>query len=179
MTKTLYLLRHAKSSWTDASLSDAARPLNQRGRKAGKRIGKELARRGWLPDLVLCSSAMRARETFARLAKGVEKISPGTVPPVTYEDDLYLASSDTLIERVRMLDGALASALILGHNTGLQDFALALPRPSGAAYARVEQKFPTGALAVISFETDHWRDIAPGSGALQAVIYPKDLTAKG
>jgi phosphohistidine phosphatase len=174
MAKTLYLLRHAKSSWADAGLEDAARPLAKRGRKAGRRMGRELARRGWLPDLVLCSTAMRTRETFARLSKGIEAAEPGATPEVVFEDGLYLAGAAALLARARTLDDAIRSVLFIGHNPGLQDFALALA-PKGEGRARIEAKFPTSALAVIRFEGEGWASLARGAGHLEAALYPRDL----
>lgn len=174
MGKTLYLLRHAKSSWADAHLEDAARPLTKRGRKAGGRIGAELARRGWIPDLVLCSPATRTRETFARLSKGMEKARPGSTPEVTFDDGLYLAGVARLLGRLRTLDDALGSVLMLGHNPGLQELALSLAADC-AERRKIAAKFPTCALAVIAFDAVSWSALAPGGGCLAAALYPRDL----
>ncbi len=174
MDRTLYLLRHAKSSWGDAGIEDAARPLARRGRKAGRRMGRELARRGWLPDLVLCSTAMRTRETFDRLSKGIEAAEPGATPEVAYEEGLYLAGAARLLARARSLDDAVRSVLFIGHNPGLQDFALALAS-KGEGRKKIEAKFPTAALAVIRFEGGSWKALAPGKGRIKAALYPRDL----
>ncbi|MDH3239265.1 MAG: histidine phosphatase family protein [Alphaproteobacteria bacterium] len=175
MTKTLYLLRHAKSAWSKPHLADAERPLTARGRKAGTRMGKAIARRGWVPELVLCSTTARTRETFKHLAKGLEKVMPGATPPVAFEDGLYLADADALLARSRAVGDPLASALILGHNTCLQDFALALPAGGGPLVDKIAAKFPTAALAVIRFDIESWRDLVPGGGCLTDVLYPRDL----
>jgi phosphohistidine phosphatase len=175
MTKILYLLRHGKSDWGKGDIPDAERPLTRRGRKAGTRIGKELARRGWIPDLVLCSTATRTRQTFDRLAKGLEKTAPGSTPTVAFEDVLYLAEPDTLLARVREVEDAVTSTLILGHNFGLQDFALGLPAGGGPLVDKIAAKFPTAALAVIRFEATRWRDLVPGTGRLEDVLYPREL----
>jgi phosphohistidine phosphatase len=175
MTKTLYLLRHGKSGFAKGSQTDADRTLTGRGRKAGKRMGKELARRGWIPDLVLCSSATRTRQTYDRFAKGLEKIRPGAMPAVVFEDTLYLAGIDTLLARVRAVADEVTSAMIIGHNFGLQDFALELPANGGPLMDKIAAKFPTCALAVIRFEIDRWNALLPGKGRLEEVLYPRDL----
>lgn len=174
MAKTLYLLRHGKSSWGDSSLADIDRPLNKRGRKAAKRMGKELARRGWLPELVLCSTATRTRETYQRFSKGMENSAPGTAPEAALDERLYLAAVGTLLDRAQALDDRFASALMLGHNAGLQEFAVALSA-GGEIRDKIAAKFPTCALAVIGFDSDHWRDLAWGEGRLEAALYPREL----
>src|SRR6476661_6101124 len=106
---TLYLLRHAKSSWADPTLPDHERPLAPRGRRDAKRIATHLARLGIEPELVLCSSAQRTRETLELLRPAL-----GATPTVRLEAKLYAASAETLLERIRALPEAIASAMLIG-----------------------------------------------------------------
>ena len=107
--------------------------------------------------------------------KGLEKQAPGSTPDVVFEDALYLAGADALLARARALDDALASALVLGHNTGLQDLALSLPLGGGPHYQKIEAKFPTCALAVFAFDIQSWRDLTAGIGRLEHAVYPREL----
>ena len=150
--KRLYLLRHAKSSWDDASLDDHDRPLSGRGRRAADAIGRHLREHDIVPDLVLCSSAARTRETLARI--GLD----GTI-----ERELYGASAYALLARVRALPPAAGSVLLIGHNPGIHDLAFALT-------GQPDEKYPTGALATI--ELDDW---AARSGRLIAFVRPREL----
>jgi phosphohistidine phosphatase len=155
---TLHLLRHAKSSWDDPSLADHDRPLAGRGRRDGKRIAEHMRRSGIEPELVLCSTAARTRETLALVEPALGS------PTVELEDDLYGASSDELLARVRRLPAGVESALVIGHNPGLHELALALA--PGAPFG----KFPTGALASFAF-AEGW----DGPATLAAYVVPKEL----
>jgi phosphohistidine phosphatase len=126
---TVYLLRHAKSDWSDQTLPDHARPLAPRGRRDAKRIAKHLRRRGIAPMLVLCSSAERTRETL-------ELVRPALGgAPVQIEDGLYAAANEELLERLRVLPEQSASVPVIGHNPGLQELALVLATPVEPAAA--------------------------------------------
>jgi phosphohistidine phosphatase len=164
---TLFLLRHAKSSWDDPTLLDRERPLARRGRRDAKRIAKHLVRLGLEPDVVLCSSAVRARETLELLrpALGTSK--------VLLEDGLYGASSDELLARIRHVPDAVASVMLIGHNPGLQELALVLAS-SGEELRRLETKFPTCALGTLAVGTS-WSRLAPADAILTAYIVPKQL----
>ena len=164
---TLLLLRHAKSSWVDPTLPDHDRPLASRGRRDAKRIAKHLAGLEFEPELVLCSSAVRTRETLelVRPALGNSK--------VLFEDGLYGASSDELLARIRVVPDAVGSVMLIGHNPGLEQLALLLAS-SGDELRRLETKFPTAALATLAVETT-WSRLAPGDAILTAYIVPKQL----
>lgn len=150
--KRLYLLRHAKSSWDDESLPDHDRPLSGRGRRAADAIGRHLRDEGIAPELVLCSSAARTRETLARIGLDGE-----------IERALYGAGASELLARLRELPPSVESVLMIGHNPGMHDLALALTgEPS--------DKYPTGALATI--ELDDW---TARSGRLIAFVRPREL----
>jgi phosphohistidine phosphatase len=167
--RTLYLLRHAKSSWADPTLPDFERPLAPRGRRAAKRIARHLRRTGIQPELVLCSPAARARETL-------ELIEPalGDSSTVELDDELYAASGDALLQRIRAVDDAVALVMLIGHNPGLQELALLLAS-GGDELQRIEAKFPTAALATLTFATSAWSRLTPAGGALAAYVVPKQL----
>lgn len=169
--KTLSLLRHAKSSWDDTSLDDFDRPLAPRGRKSAPRTGALIAARGLVPNLVICSGAARTRET---LSLAMEGWSP--TPDIVHEDALYHATVPTLLARLRALPDTKAHAMIVGHNPGLHSFALQMVGAGGrAALHDLAHGFPSGALAVITFDKPRWRDIGPGDGALTLFVSPKQL----
>jgi phosphohistidine phosphatase len=117
--RRLYLLRHAKSSWDDPALPDSERPLAPRGRRDAKRIGKHLGRLGITPALVLCSSAVRTQETLDLIRPALAEAA------VQIEEQLYGASSETMLERIRDVPDEVGSLLLIGHNPGLHDLALA------------------------------------------------------
>jgi phosphohistidine phosphatase len=121
MRHRLLLLRHAKSSWDDPSLTDRDRPLSKRGRAAARRMGEHLRASGGRIDLVLCSSALRTRETLERLALGVAD--------VRVEDRLYGAGPDELLDRLRDVAGDPGAVLVIGHDPGMHELAAALAGP--------------------------------------------------
>ena len=173
--KTILLLRHAKSAWNTAGLSDHERPLNRRGERAAKAVADHLAQHGPRPDLILCSTATRARQTLAPLVKRL-----GTpAPPLSLEDDLYLASEDGLLVRLQALADDVATVLLVGHNDGIWQLAEALAgRGAAALLASLREKYPTGTLAVLHVPDGTWRDLAAGSGELLAFVRPRDLTKR-
>jgi phosphohistidine phosphatase len=167
--KLLYLLRHAKSSWDDASLPDHERPLAPRGKKAAKAMAGHLRRERVRPALVLCSPAVRTRETFARITKAI-----GEDVPVEFDEALYGASSGELLERLRAVPAAVHSVFLIGHNPAMQELALGLAG-RGAERARLEEKFPTGALATLELDVESWAEVDPGGGELVAFVVPREL----
>jgi phosphohistidine phosphatase len=160
--KHLYLLRHAKSSWTDHGLSDHDRPLAPRGRKAAALIGEYLRHEEITIDLVLCSSARRARETLELV---------GAEGRIEVEPELYAASAEELLDRLRQLPEDIESVLLVGHNPSIQDLAAGL---AGGAGGLAEQKYPTGALAELTF-TGRWADLRPQRANLTAFVRPREL----
>ena len=169
MTHTFYLLRHAKSSWADPALADEERPLAPRGRRDAKRVSEHLERLGIAPALVLCSSARRAVQTLELLQSAL-----GPVTPVLIEPELYGATAEELLGRLRAVPDDVASVLLIGHNPGLQDLALLLAS-AGAELSRVEAKFPTSALATFSLPKAAWRQLSQGEAVLDAFVVPKQL----
>jgi phosphohistidine phosphatase len=163
--RRLYLLRHAKSSWDDPALADRDRPLAQRGRKASKLIAAHLRDEGVAPDLVLCSPAKRTRQTLKRTG-----LDAGDV---RFDDELYAASAGELLAVVNGIDDDVDSAMVIGHNPGVQDLALQLAG-SGPEISAMRTKFPTAALATLAF-SGSWRGLAPGGAELVAFVKPKQL----
>jgi len=162
--KQLHLLRHAKSSWDEPGLSDHERPLAARGRKACKKLAKHLRRDGIRPELVLCSSSRRTRETLELIRPALEDAA------IEIEDGLYAAGSDRLLGRLRALPETAGAVLLIGHNPGLQDLALALA--PGAT--RLEEGFPTGALASFALD-DTWARLGEVRAELVAYVVPREL----
>ena len=166
--KRLFLLRHAKSSWDDAELVDHDRPLAPRGRRAARLIAEHLGREGVAPALVLCSSARRTRETLERVAPAL-----GDGISVKIERDLYAASEQRLLERLRAVEDGVESLMLIGHNPGVEQLALSLAG-SGQKLAGLRRKYPTGALATLEF-SGRWGDLRTGSAELMGFITPKQL----
>jgi phosphohistidine phosphatase len=168
---TLSLLRHAKSSWDDPALEDFDRPLAKRGLTAAPRMGAYMAAEGLIPDLVLCSPAVRARQTLDLV---LSHLSVGAT--VIYEEAFYLASPSVLLARIRKIDAPVGHALIVGHDPGIQGLALELASTGRAeALKALGAKFPTAALAVIRFTAGDWAKVARGKGRLELFITPKSL----
>ena len=169
--KRLLLLRHAKSCWDDPELSDFERPLAPRGEAATPRIAAYMARKLPVPELALCSAAKRTRQTWTLLAATLP--APCPMKPMR---SLYLAPPSRLLTTIRRTADGVGCLLLIGHNPGLHSLALQLAGSGKTkALARLAAKFPTAALAQLDFETDHWRDIAPGNGRLVRLVRPKDL----
>jgi phosphohistidine phosphatase len=167
--RRVYLLRHAKSSWKDRSLADRDRPLAQRGKRAAKAMAGHIEAEGIRPDLVLCSTARRSRETLERVETAF-----GDRVEVRFEDALYGAGEDELLAILRALPPEVASVMIVGHNPGLEDLALALAS-AGAERARIEEKYPTAALVTIDLPADDWSATERGDGEVVAYVRPRDL----
>ena len=168
---TLSLLRHAKSSWDDGSLADFDRPLAKRGETAAPRMGAYMAEQGLAPELILCSPAVRARQTLdlvlPRLAVG---------PTVVYEDNFYLAAPSLLLARLRKIEGKIHHVMIVGHDPGMQGLAVALAGGGDADMLQaLATKFPTAGLAVIRFKVRSWSKVGHGSGRLELFMTPKLL----
>ena len=166
--KHLYLLRHAKSSWKDTGLPDHDRPLAGRGRRAAKAIARHLRDHGIEPELVLCSTARRARETLERIEPALGS------PAVLVERDLYAANAPALLERLRSVPDTVESVMLIGHNPGLQDLGLDLARPSPTA-RELATKYPTAALATLAFGASNWHQIDHETAELVALVRPRDL----
>jgi phosphohistidine phosphatase len=168
---TLCLLRHAKSSWEDPSVQDFDRPLASRGEQAAPRMGAYMAEHGIAPTLILCSTAVRARQTLALVLPKLPE-----EPTVEFEDGLYLASPSTLLARLRKVRAPAASVMLVGHDPGMHALAVELCGRGEAAHLhRLASKFPTAALAIISFKASQWSQIKPKAGCLEEFMTPRLL----
>ena len=167
--KTLTLLRHAKSSWDDPVARDFDRPLNPRGRRAARTIGREMRTQGLAFDAVVASPAVRVIETI----DDVGQAYGGPLEP-RYDQRIYLASTSSLMDIVHELDDAADRVLIVGHNPGLEQLALMLTR-DGELRAALAVKYPTATVAVISLPVERWTEVEQGIGTLDRFIRPRDL----
>lgn len=168
----LLIVRHAKSAWPD--LPDHERPLAKRGRRQAPLVGAWLRSRDYHPDLVLCSTARRARETWQLMAGEL-----GSSPRVTNDGRIYAAAAATLLDLVRRTPQTVRTLLVVGHDPGVADLtrALAGDRASDSgrrAMARVWPKFPTGAVAVLDV-SGGWSDLDAGAAGLIDFVVPRDL----
>lgn len=148
MPKTLILLRHAKSSWT-VDAPDKERPLSSRGRRDGTAAGRTLAARNLHPDLVLCSSAVRTQQTLERVLQGGAKLGR-----LSYSEALYQADGQQVIDIIKATAESVRSLLVLGHNPSMEDATRRLAEHRGTPdlWQRMDEKFPTSAFAVLSFD---------------------------
>lgn len=169
---TLSLLRHGKSSWDDPDLGDHDRPLAERGRAAARIVGDYMAEHGLVPELVLCSTAVRTRETLEILLSRLGPNAPETV----IEAALYLAPATVMLGVIRETARTARHLLVVGHNPGMHALALDL---TGSGLRReiasMAVKFPTCALAVLTFEADDWTEIRPAAGRLMLFVAPPTL----
>jgi phosphohistidine phosphatase len=171
MRRRLLLVRHAKSSWDDPSLADHDRPLAPRGVKALLPLRDHLTRAGHRPQIVLCSSSRRTRDTLRGVRAAVPKGAQ-----VQVDDDLYGATAKALLRRLRSLDDGIGCALLVGHNPGLQELAdqLAGAGDAGDAGMRTQlsAKFPTAAAVTLSFDTS-WGDLRAGGARVDDLFMPR------
>lgn len=167
--KTLTLLRHAKSAWDDPVARDFDRPLNQRGRRAARTVGREMRAQGLVFDEVVASPAVRVMETLADLADGY-----GRSLEARFDQRIYLATKETLLDIVHEAEEGAQRLLIVGHNPGLEMLAMLLTS-GGGLRAELAIKYPTATVAEISLPVARWRDVGEGSGTLARFIRPRDL----
>ena len=171
MRRTLYLLRHAKSSWDDPTIPDRDRPLAPRGCRDCELVAEHLRRHEITPWLVLCSSSTRTRQTL-------EGVSAGFSYPVEalIEHGLYGATAAELLDRLRLVGGSVGSVMLIGHQPAIQELALSLVRTEQDRDA-LSDKFPTGGLATLELACT-WTGIGPGSATLSAFVKPRELRAR-
>jgi len=168
MTKRLILTRHAKSSWDDPTMSDHDRPLNDRGKAAAADLGEWLSSRGYIPEEVLCSDALRTRKTWSGIAPAL----PGT-PILTLKPALYHAGPDVMLAVLK--HASADTVMMIGHNPGIAEFAekIVAQAPLNPEFRR----YPTGATLVASFEIDTWTEIDWHMGAVRDFIVPSEIGA--
>lgn len=165
---TLVLVRHAKSSW-DLDVDDAERPLSSRGRRDAVAVGGYLLERQLVPDLVLCSPAVRTRQTWDRAVEG-----GATAGDVRYEYRVYHAWVPELVALVREVPETVRTLLVMGHAPGIPDLMehLAVRRPDSKWWDQAEAKFATSGCAVIALPGP-WREISRGQGELVSFHVPR------
>ena len=163
-TKTLFLLRHAKSSWDDPDLPDDKRPLNARGKKAASRMGRYVREKQWEIDLVFCSTAVRAMKTAERFLAEMKH-----APTISYVDELYLASPNDMLELLRQVSDDHQRVMLIGHNPGFEEFVAVVTGKS--------LHFPTAGLATIELELERWDQCDwPLRGKLVRFDRPKEIS---
>jgi phosphohistidine phosphatase len=166
----LFLLRHAKSPPAVPGQKDFDRPLAARGRAAAPAVGRHMADKGYLPDLVLCSPSARTRETL----DGVRPFLSERLV-VDYVRDLYEASLGAMLKAIAAHADAAERLLVVGHNPSIHRLASTLPGEGDPALlANLSGRFPTASLAVIEF-SGAWADLGPGDGRLVSFVTPADL----
>jgi phosphohistidine phosphatase len=173
--KRLILLRHAKAVPAAPDLEDADRRLADRGRTDAIRIGQFLKEESWVPELALCSTALRTRETLELIVPQL-----GASPAVQHLPELYLARWLTIVNLVRQVNEKCGALLIVGHNPGLEEAARKLARPPGDTKSRklhqlLQEDYPTAAVALFEFDVEQWSAIDRGEGDLQNFVRPRDL----
>lgn len=168
--KILTLARHAKSTWDDPVARDFDRPLNQRGRRAAQTVGREMRAQQLVFDRVVASPAVRVMETLEEIGAGYgEALDP------EYDQRIYLASIETLLDLIQATDKGVERLLIVGHNPGLERLVLMLTRSGDGLRGEVEVKYPTATLAEIGLPVDDWGEVREGIGTLTRFIRPRDL----
>ncbi len=160
--KTLFILRHAKSSWDNAALSDFERPLNERGLEAAPLMGGVMKKNRFQPKLILSSPARRAEQTAALI-----KQSANIGGAIRFDERIYEASPARLLEVIAEQNEKTASVMLVGHNPGLEGLLKFL---TGEL-----QPMPTAALAVVDLEIDKWSEINSSKGNLRTLIRPKEI----
>jgi phosphohistidine phosphatase len=163
--KTLYILRHAKSSWDKPDLADFDRPLNERGLIAAPFMGEIIYDRQFQPDVILASPAKRSKQT-AILVKETAELKAR----IKYDDRIYEASPQILLQVVAEVDNKHESVMLVGHNPGIEGFIRYLTGKT--------VQMPTAALAVIELNVKSWRDTDADDGNLKTMIRPKDEMMK-
>lgn len=170
--RTLCLLRHAQAG-RRMDLQDYDRPLSAAGVEAAGGLAASLRGAGLLPDLVLCSGAKRARETWAALAAALGP-EDAARPVMELREDLYLASETRLLIALRRLPATAASVLVIAHNPGLQRLARELAGPGScpAAMGLLGRGLPAAGLAALAFDANAWENLRPGTARLERFLGP-------
>lgn len=161
----LYLVRHAKSSWSDSSLSDRDRPLNKRGRRSAPDMGRRLAAQNQLPDLIISSPAKRANSTARKIAKEVGYDRSKIVT----DENMYFSGTGSMLEMLENVDDRYDSVMIVGHNPAMTTLMNML---SGSSV----DNMPTCAVALIDFPIMSWSDLHSADGQLLTYDFPKNTT---
>ena len=164
--KRLILTRHAKSAWDDPLTPDHDRPLNERGKAAAADLGQWLASRGYVPQKVLCSDAVRTRQTWSGIAPAL----PAT-PLMELKPALYHAGVDVMLAVLKHAQADVV--MMIGHNPGIAEFAekLVAQAPLNAEFSR----YPTGATLVADFAVESWDQVGFGQGVTVDFVIPREM----
>ncbi len=174
--KKVTLFRHAKSGDKDnPAIADIDRPLSGRGLKAAPKMGAALRDMNLRPDLILCSPSERTRQTLTLASVAAWDKQPS----VRFENRLYEASLQTLLKVLKELKDDVGHVMVVGHNPGLQELAVALAAPGGRELPQFKEKLPTAAIVSFEFDEDLWKKIRPESGRVILFLSPKTLPASG
>jgi phosphohistidine phosphatase len=160
--KTLFLLRHAKSSWKDQAMADFERPLNDRGRKAAELVGNFIAKQNITIDLVISSPAVRARQTIDLVLKTAKRS-----PELRFDQRIYEATPTRLIEITSQIEDDRKSVMLVGHNPGMEELLTLL--------VGVEQHMPTASLAKVVVSAKKWDKILTEKGVLETFVRAREL----
>jgi phosphohistidine phosphatase len=168
---TLLLLRHAKSSWNTPGARDFDRPLNNRGKAAAPRIGSYLAQHELVPQLILCSSARRTRDTAELVLSAM-----GETSETRYDRGIYEGSAETVLHMITTTAGLPNPLMVIGHNPTVQALAIGLAGAGDhAARNALAGKYPTGGLAILDFDIDDWSEIRAQGAYLRGFVRPREL----
>ena len=168
--KTIFLLRHAKSSWDNSQLEDFDRPLSTRGEKSSIKIGKYIKNKNIIPDIVYCSSAKRAKKTWELINKVIKKKNN-----IFFKKDLYMADSETFMSTIKKTKNSNKSIMIVSHNPGIESFCLELSKENNEYINDIKTKYPTGSLAILKVNLKKWSEIRYESGIIYEFIKPRKL----
>jgi phosphohistidine phosphatase len=169
---TLMLLRHAKSSWSEIGQDDRNRPLDARGKLAAPAMGAYMADHRLIPQLVLCSPATRAEDTWSLVAAELKASPTVLIEPTLYD----FGDGEALLDCLRFKGGPAQTVLLVGHNPSIANLAGKLAgKGNDKLRERLDAKFPTAALAVIGFHAHDWKALTAGCGTLLNFVTPKEL----
>ena len=166
----LYVMRHAKSSWAVPGARDYDRELNERGLMDMEKISRFLAREEHTPARVLCSSAVRTKQTYENIKDAIQP-----EPSVTFTEKLYSSGLSDYIEMIQSVDEPV-SLMVIGHNPMCGALATSLPGQGNEdELAKIAYKYPTGCISIIDFDFDHWQEVSKGNGVLVKSVFPSEL----
>ncbi|MBH71592.1 MAG: phosphohistidine phosphatase [Pelagibacteraceae bacterium] len=169
--KTIFLLRHAKSSWDNLNLDDFDRPLSNKGIKASKKIGNYLKTNKFVPDIIYCSTAKRAKQTWELTNRIIKKKKN-----ILYKDNLYMANLSEFMKIIKKTKNKFKNLMIVSHNPGIESLAIELSKNENNKFHQIINiKYPTGALVVIKFNLNDWGKINYKKGEIYEFIKPKEL----
>jgi len=164
--KTLYILRHAQAGHAPGG-DDKSRPLSEDGKTHAGALAKAMEQNNNLPDIIICSGARRTRETAAFIGENIQTI---------FEDDLYLASTGQLYERIKTIDNAYNSAMIVGHNPGIHGLAGFLADETNPALkSKIIGMYPPGCLTIMQCPHDNWAAIMPRDNKIESLLLGEQL----